>query len=674
MIICWGTFADTLTVGRTDRLILGRYEVVRELGKGAMGLVYLAKDPLIGRLVALKTIRAVPSSDDDEAREYQQRFLREAQAAGILNHPAIVTVHDIGQDQASGTSFIAMEYVDGPTLKELVQQGRKLPVEELAEIIAQVAEALDYAHSKGIIHRDVKPANILLLGEGRAKITDFGIAKIASAVSNLTTTGQFIGTPNYMAPEQVKGTPVDGRSDIFSLGIVLYECLTGRKPFGGDSLTTISYKIVHDTFTPIRDINPDVPEPYERVVSKCLAKDPADRWQRGRDLAAALRAIVRPNTTNPAYEKALSDRTIVDKETVLTMEMPFPEAAEPMPESPASEEGPFHVDATPRMPRPPKAARKPVDWRAVASRVIHARIPPPVFFAVILIALAAVGARAMSIWNERADEVTVDVGREQLVAKQRELRLEGAAFIQAGNVEGAYRKYKALQELAPTSPFVNRVVSRLEQIRTQKVVSQQRIIDAQAKFEEGKAAFERKDYESALTLLEEAYYLNPNHLQAPEYLRMTREALSSMGPKASIIQPLDARPSSKKSGSTRPSARGSRINEVARQVSAHPSALMTTVKGNATDGYIAVKLDGHLLLQENLFEERRGVVRRRVTRTVSSYKEVRPLSLEVEVLVVVPNARINERKVYRQTFRSGIVHQLNVTVDASNRRVNVDLK
>ncbi|HEV8432312.1 MAG TPA: serine/threonine-protein kinase, partial [Thermoanaerobaculia bacterium] len=238
---------------------LGRYEVVRELGKGAMGIVYLAKDPLIGRLVALKTIRPAAHADDDETKEFQARFIREAQAAGILNHPAIVTVHDIGQDDGTGVSFIAMEYVEGQNLKEVLQQGRPLTFEQIGDVIAQVAEGLDFAHAKGIVHRDVKPANVILLEGMRAKITDFGIAKIASGVSNLTTTGQFLGTPNYMAPEQIKGAPVDGRSDIFSLGICLYECLTRRKPFGGDSLTSISYKIVHEPFPPLQEINPQIP-------------------------------------------------------------------------------------------------------------------------------------------------------------------------------------------------------------------------------------------------------------------------------------------------------------------------------------------------------------------------------------------------------------------------------
>src|SRR5207237_5746520 len=168
-----------------------------------------------------------------------------------------------------------------------------LSCEQIGDLIAQIADALDFARSKGIVHRDVKPANIILLEGNRAKITDFGIAKIATSVSNLTGTGQFLGTPNYMAPEQIKGSPVDGRTDIFSLGICLYECLTRRKPFGGDSLTSISYKIVHESFPPLLEVNPQIPEGYEEVVAHALAKDPAKRFQRGREMANAVRAVIR---------------------------------------------------------------------------------------------------------------------------------------------------------------------------------------------------------------------------------------------------------------------------------------------------------------------------------------------------------------------------------------------
>src|SRR5499433_2061669 len=269
---------------------LGRYEVLSELGKGAMGIVYLAKDPVIGRMVAIKTIRASTMGDDDsESREFRERFIREAQTAGILSHPNIVTIHDIGEDAETQTSFIAMEYIEGKNLKTLLAEKTAFTYDQIADVIAQVAEAMDYAHRKGIIHRDIKPANIIVTADEKVKITDFGIAKIAS--SNLTTTGQFLGTPNYMSPEQVSGSPVDGRSDIFSLGVVLYELLTRRKPFSGENLTAISYKIVHEDFTPPADLSSEVPPEFNPIVGRAMAKDPWNRYQRGKDFALALQQL-----------------------------------------------------------------------------------------------------------------------------------------------------------------------------------------------------------------------------------------------------------------------------------------------------------------------------------------------------------------------------------------------
>src|SRR5262245_58945355 len=278
--------ADKVAAGaRVGRL--GRYEVLNELGKGAMGVVYLAKDPVIGRLVAIKTIKNSQSGEDDsESREFRERFVREAQTAGILSHPNIVTIHDIGEDTESHASFIAMEYIEGRNLKSLLGEKSKFSWDEIADLIAQIAEALDYAHRKGIIHRDIKPANIILTTDSKVKITDFGIAKVAS--SNLTTTGQFLGTPNYMSPEQVSGAPVDGRIDIFSLGVVLYELLTNRKPFQGDNLTAISYKIVHEDFTPPAELSSDLPPEFNPIVARAMAKDPWNRYQRGKDMALAL--------------------------------------------------------------------------------------------------------------------------------------------------------------------------------------------------------------------------------------------------------------------------------------------------------------------------------------------------------------------------------------------------
>ncbi|HEX7808237.1 MAG TPA: protein kinase, partial [Thermoanaerobaculia bacterium] len=501
---------------------LGRYEVVRELGKGAMGIVYLAKDPLIGRLVALKTIRSAAHADDDETKEFQQRFIREAQAAGILNHPSIVTVHDIGQDDTSGVSFIAMEYVEGNNLKEVMAQGRALSFEQIADIIGQVADALDFAHAKGIVHRDVKPANIILLEGYRAKITDFGIAKIASGNSNLTTTGQFLGTPNYMAPEQIKGAPVDGRTDIFSLGICLYECLTRRKPFGGDSLTSISYKIVHEPFPPIHDINPAIPEGFEDVVANCLAKDPAKRYQRARDLGNALRAVSRGERPVRPVDPMLAEETMVtrtDRSNATpaspTMEVPFPPGVDAP--SPAQEIG---TRAAAVKPAPAPPAPKPP--RAPSGPVLRRRIPPPLFIAIVaLLVLGLMGAVAMI----RSKHTTVPVVDKTTAAKrekEKKLREEGNILLRQGRVTDAYAKFEELQKLNPNSPYVATTMQKLNAMRQQEAISKQQLAAADVKFQEGLAFFNQKKWSEAVTAFEESFALNPNAVQTSDYLKLAQ--------------------------------------------------------------------------------------------------------------------------------------------------------
>jgi predicted Ser/Thr protein kinase len=268
---------------------LGRYVVERVLGRGAMGVVYLARDPVIGREVALKTLNVSP--DAEEAEEFRQRFLREAQAAGRLNHPGIVTVHDAGVDPQLGVSFMAMEFIEGRTLKDLQRAGHAFAYSEVARIGAALAGALDYAHSKGVVHRDIKPANIIFTPQGLVKITDFGVARMES--SNLTATGQFIGTPNYMPPEQVIGAAVDGRSDLFSLGVVLFELLTGTRPFVGQSLTEVTYKIVHEPAPIPSQVRPGLPPAFNPIILKLLEKDPPKRYPRGAEVARALDALRR---------------------------------------------------------------------------------------------------------------------------------------------------------------------------------------------------------------------------------------------------------------------------------------------------------------------------------------------------------------------------------------------
>jgi serine/threonine protein kinase len=269
---------------------IGRYQILSELGHGAMGSVYRAHDPTMDRTVAIKTILAAALTGP-LAGEYRERFIREARAAGRLSHPGIVTVYDVNEQE--GTPYLVMEFVAGRSLAAAMDAGERFSIDRIYELGQQVAEALGYAHRNGVVHRDVKPANILLAAPGpgeveRAKLADLGVAKLTA--TQITTTGQLLGTPAFMPPEQFTGVPIDGRADLFSLGVILYWLATGDKPFAGDTITAVSYKIVHSEPAPPRRINPAVPVAMERIIMKCLEKDPATRYATGEALAADLAA------------------------------------------------------------------------------------------------------------------------------------------------------------------------------------------------------------------------------------------------------------------------------------------------------------------------------------------------------------------------------------------------
>lgn len=287
---------------------LGRYEILSEIGQGAMGVVYKAVDPLIDRTVAIKTINLNLSRE--ELADFEERFNREAKSAGRLNHPNIVTIYDVGK--ADHVAFMAMEYLEGRELKEIIASGEVLKPDRVAEIIAQVADALAFAHDHGVVHRDIKPANIMVLRNGSVKITDFGIAKMASG--SRTQIGIILGSPKYMSPEQIAGKPVDGRSDIFSLGVVLYELLTGQSAFGGEdcTLTTIMYRVLNEMPASPSDVNPSIPVAFNYIVARALAKAPENRYQSAREMANDLKhfknltATAPSNSADSAGKKAVS--------------------------------------------------------------------------------------------------------------------------------------------------------------------------------------------------------------------------------------------------------------------------------------------------------------------------------------------------------------------------------
>jgi len=288
----------------------GRYEVISEIGRGSMGVVYKAHDPNLDLTIALKVLRQDRMSSD----AFMKRFLSEAKALGRLDHPNIIRVYNVDEDQ--GNVYIAMEFIEGESLNDVIQR-KRFTVEEIIEIGSTVAETLDYAHRQGIIHRDIKPSNILVRSDGRLKITDFGIAHIEdTAAPKQTQAGEILGTPAYMSPEQVLSQQVDGRSDIFSLGVILYELSAGRMPFTGQNLAAIFNAITQIEPVPVHEGNPDIPNDVSTIISKCLQKNPDHRFRSGHELLNALKACLKKEGTAapsaiPAAQKKPKGRSLI---------------------------------------------------------------------------------------------------------------------------------------------------------------------------------------------------------------------------------------------------------------------------------------------------------------------------------------------------------------------------
>ncbi len=284
-----GTAQGTMLLdgGGVTKPMLGRYEVEKELGKGAMGIVYLGKDPKINRVVAIKTMALSQEFEADEVDEVKERFFREAETAGRLNHPNIVTIFDAGEEH--DLAYIAMEFLKGADLAGHTKGDNLLDIKTVLDVIIKSADALDYAHSQNVVHRDIKPANIMYEPDTKqVKLTDFGIARITD--SSKTKTGMVLGTPSYMSPEQLSGKKVDGRSDLFSLGVMLYQMLTGKLPFTGDSMATLMFKIANEPHLDLNELRPDLPASLGTIIDKALHKSANDRYSRGAQMAEDLRA------------------------------------------------------------------------------------------------------------------------------------------------------------------------------------------------------------------------------------------------------------------------------------------------------------------------------------------------------------------------------------------------
>ncbi|MCP4429627.1 MAG: serine/threonine protein kinase, partial [Gammaproteobacteria bacterium] len=275
--------------GGIEKPMLGRYEVEKELGKGAMGIVYLGKDPKISRVVAIKTMALAQEFEEDELEDVKERFFREAETAGRLSHPYIVTIFDAGEEH--DLAYIAMEFLKGHDLARYTKPDNLLEISTVASIVQRSAEGLAFAHAQNVVHRDIKPANIMYEPEADSlKITDFGIARITD--SSKTKTGMVLGTPSYMSPEQLAGKKVDGRSDIFSLGVMLYQLLSGSLPFKAESMASLMFKITNEEAPDVKTARADIPDELSSIINKALTKSVEDRYQTGTDMANDLKAFM----------------------------------------------------------------------------------------------------------------------------------------------------------------------------------------------------------------------------------------------------------------------------------------------------------------------------------------------------------------------------------------------
>jgi eukaryotic-like serine/threonine-protein kinase len=310
---------------------LGRYEIRRELGRGMMGVVCEAVDPALGRRVALKTIRLAFEVPPKERESFEKRFLAEARAAGALQHPGIVVVHDVGRDEATGTLYIALEYLEGRTLAEEGATEQPMEWRRALRLTAQVAAALHHAHTKGVVHRDIKPANIMVLVSGQAKLMDFGIAKLPA--SQITVAGEFFGTPSYMSPEQAGGAAVDARSDLFSLGCVLHQLLTGKRAFDGPTLPAILMRVMKEEPLPPSRLVAGLPPVVDVIVGRALAKNRDQRYPDGRMLAEDIEDVLagRPPRHTPVTAPAVpeGERTRVSARVSAPVTSPPPLPATP---------------------------------------------------------------------------------------------------------------------------------------------------------------------------------------------------------------------------------------------------------------------------------------------------------------------------------------------------------
>lgn len=628
---------------------LGRYEIVDEIGKGAMGVVYLARDPLIGRLVALKTFRIGYSVRDQELEQFRIRFMREAQSAGILSHPNIVTIHDVVEQTEEGLAFIAMEYVRGTTLKALLQGDQPMSLQFIVDVVSQVADALDYAHAHRVIHRDVKPANILITSDNKVKITDFGIARLDT--SNLTQEGQLLGTPNYMAPEQIQGKEIDHRADLFALGVVLYEMLTRHKPFQGENLTVVSHRIVYDHFTPPKEYARDLPPGVEQVLDRALEKDPARRYQRARDLADDLRRVLSSSRDDlnetlsiaswaPGMEPGSTPPSGVVTTVSGASASPSPAAA-----------APARPAAPPRKPREPMSTRRVLMFAGVAA----------------VIAILAAAAILLAISWSGGKEPGVPAAPAQPVGNTRYVTFmtQGQAFRDQAKYIEAIGAFKQALLIAPESEKAriqgmirdsqDRLATLLEsQTRTEKIMTH--MIEA-------RLAMQDSRFGDAIDAADEVLVLDPVHAEATRVKADAQKGLANMKrPQRDRPAPGQPTPRQQIAAATPQPAPVSTPQQETTAPVAQQARLRVSINSEGPEATVRIDLKRKVLLN-------RKFGRSRLFRRAEPYSEEVTIELpegihDLRILVAAGNKA--GRTVYRSgNFPGGETRTLDILVPKS---------
>ena len=551
-----------------------RFEIRRLIGEGGMGIVYEAFDREQKRLVALKTLRV--DLDADHAEEFRERFVREASAAGRLNHPGIVTVHDVGEDPETGLMYIAMEHVEGRDLKQILSTGHIFRPSEVARIAADVAIALDYAHSLGVVHRDVKPANIILTTDGTAKITDFGIARLET--SNLTVDGQFIGTPNFMSPEQITGKGIDGRSDLFSLGVVLFTLLTGQRPFGGDTMHEVTLRIVQEPSPIPSTVGAEIPAAFNPIVLKCLEKNPEKRFQTGKELAKVLAALARSLVQRHPDDSGSTHIHQPDLETRI-------HGGTPPPPAPASRVAGLWREFHERIQLP--------EW---AGWEVEPRWAWIIICAtVVLLGLTVTGLRMrIDRGPFAAPSVASTRNLNSVVSSLR----TASIHLGSGNLTVAKSAIQAALDQVPSSPAARRIardIHRAIEAERTSAENQRRVAELVT---EGRRLYRAGDYVDAGNIFREALELDPLNEIAASYLELSEERIPRAQPRRTT------------SRSTRATGAGTVISAPPPTPTPASGIARVTLSFDSpiTSGVVAITLDGETLAEVPFDFSSKGVL------------------------------------------------------------------